>query len=319
MVENLQQENLQPANVLPANTPSVNEPPADKPPANKPPEANRQIDLLTADELARLRELACTPKKSWWADYGLLIAAAGFALSLATGVISAYVGYQKDIHDQQNQLASVLQRIPELTIKQAEVYEKYKGTPFEATAANLITAELNTDMQTASELALSLGSNATTAELATIAEGQYGVGNSAVSERLLKNALSNAQNANDASIALRYLAFLKIRAGVTAEARAEGEKLYLRAMNLDKEYDLKSFPYSIHFLRATAALSWADAIAPIDCAEAQTHFAEGVVDLVANPRTPEMDQMRRTALLAYTAGLGGIPTCKPSEQTVLTP
>jgi hypothetical protein len=324
MSENLQLENIQLAGLIPGNTASANDQPADKPStdkphANKPPEANRELDLLTADELARLRELACTPKQSWWADYGLLIAGAGFALSLATGLISAYVGYQKDIHDQQNQLASVLQRIPELTIKQAEVYEKYKGTAFEATAANLITAELNTDMQTASKLALNLGSNATTAELATIAEGQYGVGNSAVSEQLLKNALSNAQNANDASIALRYLAFLKIRSGVTPEARAEGEALYSRAMNLDKEYDLKSFPYSIHFLRATAALSWADAMAPIDCAAAQTHFGEGVVDLVANPRTPEMDQMRRTALLTYTAGLGGIPACKPSAQTVLTP
>jgi hypothetical protein len=279
----------------------------------------REVELLTADELARLRELACTSTKSWWADYALLIAAAGFGLSLATGVISAYVGYRKDIHDQQDQLASVLQRIPEMTIKQQEVYDKYKGTPFEATAANLITAQLNTDVRRATELALSLGSNATTAELTTIAQGQYGVGDSATAQRLLQNALSNAQNANDASIALRYLAFLKIRNGVTAGARAEGEELYSRAMKLDEEYPIKSFPYSVHFLRAVAALSWADAIAPLDCAAAQEHFGVGVADLVANPRTPEMDQMRRTTLLAYSAGLGGVPTCKPSEQTVLPP
>src|ERR1700733_15935828 len=95
----------------------------------------REVELLTADELARLRELACTPRKSWWADYGLLIAMAGFPLSLATGMISAYVGYRKDIHDQQAQLAAVLQTIQELTIKQAEVYEKYKGTAYEAPAS----------------------------------------------------------------------------------------------------------------------------------------------------------------------------------------
>lgn len=282
------------------------------------PEPARIVELLTADELARLRELACTPKKSWWADYGLLIAAAGFSLSLATGVISAYVGYRKDVHDQQAQLASVLQTIPELTIKQAEVYEKYKGTTFESTASQL-AAELNTIVRTATGLALSLGSNATTAELVTIAQGQYGLGDSITAQRLLENALSNAQNANDESLALRYLGFLKIRNGATTEARKEGDALYSRAMSLDAKYDLKSLPYAVHFLRATGAFDWANAIAPFDCPAAQTHFGEGVVDLTANPRTPEMDQMRRTAFHAYSDGLGGVPTCKPSGQAVLSP
>src|SRR5580658_840360 len=119
-----------------------------------------EMQLLTADELARLRELACTPRKSWWTDYGMLLAIAGFALSLATGIISAYVGYRKDIHDQQAQLASVLQTIQELTIKEAEVYEKYKGTAYEETATTLITTDINTALKTATRLAFSLGSNA---------------------------------------------------------------------------------------------------------------------------------------------------------------
>jgi hypothetical protein len=276
-----------------------------------------EVESLTADELARLRELACTPKKSWWADYGLLIAMAGFGLSLATGMISAYVGYRKDIHDQQAQLAAVLQTIQELTIKQAEVYEKYKGTAYEATAT-MITAEINSDYRTATELALSLGSNATTAELTTIAQAQYGIGDSATIQRLLENALSNAQNANDESIALRLLGFLKIRNGAKAEARQEGEALFSRAMSLDAKYDLKSYPYSIHFLRATGAFGWANAIALFDCATAQKHFSEGIIDLEANPRNPEMDQMRRSALHAYSDGIGGVPTCKPSQQTVLS-
>jgi hypothetical protein len=285
---------------------------------NRPPEPDQGLALLTADELARLRELACTPKKSWWADYGLLIAMAGFGLSLATGMISAYVGYRKDIHDQQAQLASTLQNIQDLTFKQAEVYEKYKGTSYEA-IATMITGEVNSEYRTATELALSLGSNATTAELATIAGAQYGIGDPKKVRRLLENALDNAQNANDKSIALRYLGFFEIHNGVTAGERAEGEKLFARAMKLDQEYDyLKSFPYTIHFLRATGALDWANAIAPFDCSAAQTHFGEGVTDLEANPRTPEMDQMRRTALLAYSTGLGGVPACRPSGQTVLS-
>ena len=104
-----------------------------------------QLDLLTADELARLRELAATPKKPWLRDYALWIAGLGFALSLATGIISAVIGYQKDIHDQQAQLAAALHSIQELTIRQAEIYEKIQGkegTLLENTAAKMITAEL---------------------------------------------------------------------------------------------------------------------------------------------------------------------------------
>jgi hypothetical protein len=278
-----------------------------------------EMQWLTADELARLRELACTPKKSLWTDYGMLLAIAGFALSLATGMISAYVGYRKDIHDQQAQLASVLQTIQELTIKEAEVYEKYKGTAYEETATTLITTDINTALKTATRLAFSLGSNATTAELVTIADGQSELGDSTTAQRLFEEALSNAQNAYEESFALRYFGYFKIRSAVTTETRKEGERPYARAMSLDAKYDLKSSPYSTHFLRAAAAFGWSEAVAPFDCATAQTHFGEGVVDLLANPRNPEMDQMRRTALRAYSDGLGGVPTCKPSGQTVLSP
>jgi len=277
------------------------------------------LDLLTADELARLREIAATPKKAWWADYGLLLGIAGFSLSLLTGIVSVYVGHQKDIHDQQAQLAATLQNIQDLTIKQAEVYEKYKGTAYEATAS-MITSEVNSAYKSATELALRLGSNATTAELTMIAQAQYGIGDSATIQRLLENALANAQNANDESIALRYLGFFKIRNAQTPEARKQGEDLYLKAMSLENKYDnIKAFPYSIHFLRATSAFDWSTAIAPYDCAAAQKHFADGVVDLEANPRSPEMEQMRRAARMAYTGGLGAVPTCKPSVDTVIAP
>jgi hypothetical protein len=252
-------------------------------------------------------------------DYGVLIAAAGFGLSLATGIISAYVGYRKDVHDQQAQLASTLQTIQELTFKQAEVIEKYKGTDYEVAFAKLISTSLDTAIKTATRLALSLGSHATTSELVMIAQSQYGVGDQVNVQRLLEKALSIAQNANDESFALRYLAFFKVRNGAAPEMRKEGEDLYARAMSLDAKYDLKAFPYAIHFFRAVAAFDWASAVAPFDSAAAQKHFADGVMELEANPRNPEMDQMRRAALLAYSEGIGGIPTCKPSEQTVLSP
>jgi hypothetical protein len=276
-------------------------------------------EAFTPEQLLRLHELANTPKKPWWRDYPLMIGGAGFVLSLATGIISAVVGYRKDIHDQQAQLAGVLQNIQELTLKQAEVYEKYKGTAYEAPAANMITAQVNTAVRTATDLALRLGTNATTAELATIAQGQYGVGDATSVRLLLEAALAAARNANDESVALRSLGFFKIQSATTPDARQAGQVLYARAMTLDAKYDLQSLPYSVHFLRATASLDWANAIAPFDCAGAQAHFAEGARDLLANPRTPEMDQMRRGALNAYKFGLGGILQCKPLSSTSIPP
>jgi hypothetical protein len=274
---------------------------------------------FTEDELARLLELSRTTRTPWWRDYTMLIAGAGFALSLATGMISAYVGHQKDVHDQQAQLADTLQRIQELTLRQAEVYDKYKGTAFEAPSANMITAEINTAVRTATELALRLGSNATTAELTTIAQGQYGVGDAATTQRLLKAALAAAQNANDESIALRYLGYFDIHSGGTPDARREGEALYARALELDTKYDLQAFPYSQHFLKATASFDWASAIALYDCPGAQAHYADGITNLLANPRTPEMDQMRRMARGAYVNGIGAVIACKPPDQPELPP
>jgi hypothetical protein len=287
--------------------------------ARQPIGAAGQAVSFTEDELARLLELARTTRTPWWRDYATLIAGAGFALSLATGMISAYVGHQKDIHDQQAQLADTLQRIQELTLRQADVYDKYKGTAFEAPTANMITAQVNTAVRTATELALRLGSNATTAELTTIAQGQYGVGDTVTMHRLLMAALASAQNANDESIALRYLGFFDIRNGGTPAARVDGEALYARAMTLETKYDLQAYPYSIHFLKAAAALGWSDAIGPTDCPSAQKHFAEGIVELQANPRTPEMDQMRRSARNAYVNGIGGNPNCSPLPFPDLSP
>ena len=280
------------------------------------PESTGPAALFTEDELTRLRELARAKQTRGWRDYGLLIAGAGFALSLATGVISAYVGYRKDVHDRQAQLAATIQTIQELGLKQAEVYEKYRGTAFES-IAGMITAEINTAYRTASELARGLGSNATTAELITVAEGAYPMGDYATTESLLTAALSSAQNANDESIALRRLGFLKVRNGTSQQSRQEGEALFARAMSLDTKYNIKSLPYTEHFLRGVAAFDWANSVAPFDCAGAQIHFADGVAELLANPRTPEMDQMRRTARRAYSEGIGGRLTCKPTKQTDL--
>lgn len=272
---------------------------------------------LSADEVFTLRQLARRPNPPWWQNYPLLIAAAGFALSLVTAIIAAYTSHRRDVHDRQAELAMIMQTIPELSIRQAEVYEKYKGTDFEMIVANLLTAHINTLLRTASELALRLGGEATTAELTSIAQGIYGVGDFATAEQLLTTALQVAKNANDESIALRYLGAMKIRSATTPEERKEGEDLFAQAAALDEKHDLAQLPYAIHFLKATAHFSWADAIASFDCTSARTHFAEGVRNLVANPRTPEMDQMRRAVLASYTKGIGQVGTCGPPSEPPL--
>ena len=145
------------------------------------------------------------------------------------------------------------------------------------------------------------------------------IGNVATSQQLLQDALSAAQNANDESTALRYLGYLEIRTGTTPQTRKEGEELFSRAMSLDKKYNLQYSSYQANFLRAAAAFDWANAIAPFDCGAAQKHFDDGVKNLIANPRTPEMVQMRRLALPVYKDGFNGSQGCKPSPQTVLAP
>jgi hypothetical protein len=271
------------------------------------------------DELLELKRLASKPTATFCRNYPLLVAIAAFALSLSTTLISAYTSYRKDVHDEQAQLAASIQTIQDLMVKQAEVYEKYKGTAYAAPTANLITAQINTMLRTASELAIRLGTSATTAELTTVAQGLYATGDHDLTRQLLQTALASAHNANDESIALRYLGFMEIRSAASPEQRKAGEQLFARAAALDQKYDLTQLPYMVHFLRAVAEFGWADAIAPLDCNGSKAHFADAVNDLLANPRTPEMDQMRRTERGAYTNGIGGIAACRPPDQPVLPP
>jgi hypothetical protein len=277
------------------------------------------VPTFSDDELLELKRVASKPAESFWRNYPLLVAMAAFALSLSTSVISAYTSYRKDVHDEQAQLAATIQSIQDLMIKQAEVYDKYKGTAYEAPTANLITAQINTMLRTASDLAARLGTDATTAELTTVAQGIYATGDQILTRQLLKTALAAARNANDESIALRYLGFMEVRSAATPEQRKAGEELFARAAALDQKYDLAQVPYAVHFLRAAAEFGWSDAIAPFDCNAGKAHFVDAVNDLLANPRTPEMDQMRRSARGAYTNGISGIATCRPPDQPVLPP
>jgi hypothetical protein len=263
------------------------------------------------------REVARSPRVPWWRNYPLLISTAAFALSLTTSIISAWSSHLRDIHDRQAQLASTIQTMADFSIKQVEVIEKFKNTPYESFLNNLYTSHINTLWQTAENLALSLGTYATTAELIMIAQtlgaASYG-GDSQNALVIGKLALAAAKNANDESVALRTIGMIEMANATTSEMRMIAEQRFQNALTLEQKYtELARNPYAIHFIKAAAEFAWADATASYDCPHAQEHFASGTQYLLGTAMTPEMDQMRRNELTRYTTGIGGTKSCLPGQ------
>ena len=279
------------------------------------PDANRRfVDMFTPDEIEALHGLAAN-KKIWWKDGSLIVAACAFALSLATTMFSIYSGHQKDIHDQQAQLAASIQVLQDLAIKQAEAATKYANDPESGNGLlKLITAQIETTSRRATDLGRQLGTDATTSELWTIAQIDYGRGEAATAKELLQIALAAANSPNDESIALRYLGFLEIRGAETPAGIAAGEALFQRAASLETKYDLRGFPLVVAFLKVSAQFDWAQAIAPINCQEAIAHYNEGervLSSLPTGPPMPDLEQARRLASQNARIGLGGVPSCHP--------
>lgn len=278
----------------------------------------QQATTLTEQELVALKALASKPERKWWGDYPFLVSLLAFVLSLATALTSAYESHQRDIHDQQAQLSAALGSLQDLNLKQVELHEKYKNTPYEGQASGLINNQVNSTLRTAAQLGLRLGTNATTAELTGIAQGLYNLGDYAVTERLLRFALSAAETANDESIALRYLGFYKVRAGGGA-ALKEGEGYFALALDVDRKYNLSGQPVIVAWLHASAQLGWAQAMATVDCPAAQKHFGEAVAILATAPASIDFDQARAGAKQQWSIGIGGIPDCRPDPGTALLP
>jgi hypothetical protein len=272
------------------------------------------VDMFTQDEIEALHGLAAN-KKVWWNDGSLIVAACAFVLSLATTLFSIYTGYQKDLHDQQAQLAASIQVLQDLAIKQAENTTKYASDPQSAFGiSKLIIAQVQTTAHTATELGRRLGTNATTSELWTIAQIDYGNGEAAAAKELLQIALAAANSPNDESIALRYLGFLQIRAADTPDDVAAGEALFQRAATLETKYDLRGFPQVVAFLKVSAQFDWAQAIAPINCQGAIAHYKDGEQLLSSQPPntlTSDLQQARQLAQQNARIGLGGVASCRP--------
>jgi hypothetical protein len=274
-----------------------------------------QSTSFNAEELIALKALAAKPQRPWWQDYPFLVSVLAFALSLLTSIISAYVAHTRDIHDEQSQLAATLGTIQDLNLKQVELHEKYKNSPYEGQASGLIANQVNSALHTAAKLGLQLGPKASSADLTAIAQGVYGLGEYQVSLKLLQYALTAAESANDKSIALRDLGFYTIRTGRGGTALKAGEDYFQQALNLDREFDLSDQPLVIAWLRSSAQFGWASAVAPMDCAAAQRHFSEGIKVLSSAPLTIDFEQARSAAKQQWNTGIGGVPNCVPDPST----
>lgn len=282
--------------------------------------SGRAVDeVFSEEELAALKALASKPRRPWWQDYPFLVSVFAFFLSLFTSIGSAYVNHLHDVHDQQTQLSATIAAIQAANLKQIEVHEKYRDSVFEAQASRLIVNEVNSGLHTARKLSLQLGTNASTADLTAVAEGLYGLGDYENSERLLKYGLVAADTANDESAALKDLGFLMIRTGQGGAALKAGNDYFQRAFDLDQKYNLSQQPQVILWLKSSAKMSWANALATVDCSLARRNFDDGIRLLSTSPSNIDFDQARAAATQAWRQGIGDVLTCMPDAATPTLP
>lgn len=268
------------------------------------------------DEIAALKALAGKMPKPWWRDYPFLVSLCAFALALITSLISAYEGHLRDMHDRQSQLSADVATLQRLNVESIEAHVKYQNTPYENVSSGFINNEIGSTLHSAEKIALQLGDQASTADLVAIAEGLYGLGEYESTEKLLKYALKASETASDESIALRDLGIYAIRSKKTDGVLKEGNDYFEQALTLDRKYGISDQPVAVAWLRSTALLTWAGALASVGhCVDAQNRFAEGVQILRTAPDTLDFQRSKNMTRQQWTTGIGGIPNCMPNTET----
>lgn len=278
------------------------------------------MEPLTAEEIILLRRIAGAPEKSWWPNYPFIVSVMAFLLSLSTSLVAIYTSHRRDINDQLTQLSNSIQTIQDLNLKQVETYEKYKGTPYAAQAGGLISTQVNITLNRATDLAFSLGTNASTAALATVGSGLFGLGDLVKSRQLFELALQAARSANDESLALRDLGFVTIRSAGSGNSLQAGEELFFRATNLERKWNLSPQPREpIVWLKASAYAQWAGALAPTNCEEARKRFAEAAGILDKSLQGIDIAQLRENMQAQEISGIGGVGNCRPTVPASISP
>jgi hypothetical protein len=229
-------------------------------------------DAVRDEQLALLRKLALT-KKHWWQEPAILIAAMAFFLSVITTVISAWTSYQKDIHDQQEQLVALILDMKDLRLQGADLSNQYKNDPGTLAALRTTLSTQERAIQRyAVAIARGLGTKASTGEFVILAQDSIIEGNVTEAVSLLELAVSAAASPLDVSWALRSLAGLEMRIG-SPEMRTAGNASYQRLVDLDVEYpDLNNDVGLKLFVKTIGHFEWGEALVRTDCKEARSHF-----------------------------------------------
>jgi hypothetical protein len=267
------------------------------------------IEKLTSVDIAKLKEFI-TSKKKWWKDPPLCISILAFLLSLTTSALSIYTNRQKDLHDQQAELSSAIRLIQELNVKNLEIRDKYKGTADETYAAGLINNQIHNTIILASDIALNLGTNATTPTILPLSQRLYGYGEYDRSERLAELARDAARSIEDQVGALRWLGTLKIRIGGGAMI-SEGETYFRKAIDVTREQKLSRLPTLNAWMNAITQMDWALALGGLDCQQARDHFSEVAKILESAGHNIDLDRLRENVKRQQGDGIGGNRSCLP--------
>jgi len=272
------------------------------------------VSEFTHSEIKALKELAKTHPAKWWKNYPLLVSILAFLLALIVSILSTYSAHQKDVHDQISELATATRTMQELSFKQVEVRDKYKGTPDEYRIAGLINTQVLQTIKMAAAIALNLGTNAPSSTVLPISQGLYGYGEHRTAEQIAELALKSALSVIDEAAALRLLGVIKIQNG-SASSLLEGERLFVRATTIDQKYDLTGNPALLSLLKVMAQLDWADALARQKCEDARAHLSEAIKILNSSPRNVDLDRMRGRAQSQMKFGISGAASCLPAPDT----
>lgn len=273
-------------------------------------ERQRVENAFSVDEFVALKAIAAKAKKTFWTDYPLLISLCAFLLSLLTSIVSVYVGHKKDVHDQLAELTAAIGTIRDLNLKQIETAEHYSDSPIGRNANALISNEIYNTTMMAAGIAFRVGTSATTATIIPISQNLYTHGQYSRATELAQIGLDAAQTAEDEAAALKWLGRIKIQDN-TPQSIADGNQLYLRALNFEQKYGQVKYPDLIRFIKAGIQLDWATALARTNCDDARKHFSEAQAIIDAAGSNPDLDRTREAVKRNMTDGIDGNASCKP--------
>lgn len=234
-----------------------------------------------------------THQTPWWKNAPAFIAGCGFLLSLVTAMVSTYTAYKKDIHDQQAELSSAVEKLLNIPIAKATLDSKNSKINLDGVfseQSRMLTLE-------AYSLARRLGSYAPAPELMNVALHLRSFENYQAAKQIWRQATIVADNFSDEVSAIRAYGLAMISLAQSSDERAEGERQFEKAMDIGAKYpDVARDPAEIAYTHALTQLAWTDAWSGFDCAKAEFHLQQAdkfVNAAMAGPGGPQVQAMAK--------------------------